>query len=153
MKISAIQNKYEEILHSEEEDDMRSLLLGKLMTNMEIFYHIPIFCDEGWEKKNQTVLALFRKISSTRNLYKSVLHFRKGENAFKCILAYYLAGYQVSCSNPYPIFASACFNVAQVTSLSSFMSNCTLVWAMAGLIPVMMVFTPNNDRPSANLKI
>ncbi|ADC52324.1 hypothetical protein BpOF4_21644 (plasmid) [Alkalihalophilus pseudofirmus OF4] len=86
MKISAIQNKYEEILHSEEEDDMRSLLLGKLMTNMEIFYHIPIFCDEGWEKKNQTVLALFRKISSTRNLYKSVLPLGKGRTLLNVFL-------------------------------------------------------------------
>ncbi|MED1603254.1 hypothetical protein [Alkalihalophilus marmarensis] len=70
MKLSTIHNKYEEILHSEEEDDIKSLLFGKLMTDMEMFYHIPIFSDEGWEKKNKTVLALFRKISSTRNLYK-----------------------------------------------------------------------------------
>ncbi|WP_148229513.1 hypothetical protein [Alkalihalophilus pseudofirmus] len=88
-EVISIQNKYEEILHSEEEDDIKSLLFGKLMTDMEMFYHIPIFSDEGWEKKNKTkqFWLYYGKFLRLETSIKSVFHFREVENAFRCIPA------------------------------------------------------------------
>jgi len=61
-------NEYENILHSELTEDSKALKYSHLMTEMEQVYKIPIIKDKLWEKENKAVIAMYRKISMSRNI-------------------------------------------------------------------------------------
>jgi hypothetical protein len=69
MTIKEYNERYEEILHS---DDLNSkektMELADLMTDMEYEFKIPMLRNEEWEKDNKKVIALYRKISMSRDL-------------------------------------------------------------------------------------
>lgn len=59
---------YEYIIHSDLSDRIKALKLSKLMMEMERGYGIPMIRDRDWEKENKAVVAMYRKISRSRNL-------------------------------------------------------------------------------------
>lgn len=59
---------YEEILHSNMNDDEKSMKFAELMTLMEKEFKIPFLKDNEWESKNKAIIALYRKISMSRKL-------------------------------------------------------------------------------------
>lgn len=61
-------SEYEKMLHCELSDNEKSVRYGNLMTDMEREYKIPMLRDKEWESKNRSVIALYRKISNSRNL-------------------------------------------------------------------------------------
>ena len=61
-------HKYESILQSNLTDNQKSREYANLMTDMEKEFKIPALKDEDWEKNNKSVVALYRKISMSRNL-------------------------------------------------------------------------------------
>lgn len=60
--------KYEAIHQSSLSDDQKSRKYADLMTEMEQEYKIPMLRNEAWEQENRKVIALYRKISMSRNL-------------------------------------------------------------------------------------
>lgn len=65
--LSQINDQYEEILHSDLTDDQKNIKFGLLMTEMERIYRIPVLRSADWEQRNKAVIALYRKISLSRN--------------------------------------------------------------------------------------
>lgn len=59
---------YESILHSDLTDKEKNRQFARLMTDMEREFNIPIIKDVEWEKENKAVIALYRKISLSRNI-------------------------------------------------------------------------------------
>lgn len=56
------------IIHGQVNEPFRSRRLASLMEEMERDYKIPSLRNEAWESQNQAVIALYRKISMSRNL-------------------------------------------------------------------------------------
>jgi len=61
-------NEYEKILYSDLPNETKGKKYADLMTEMERVYKIPILKDESWEQENRAVIAMYRKISMSRNL-------------------------------------------------------------------------------------
>lgn len=61
-------NEYEKVLYSGLSDSQKSVEYGNLMTEMEHEFKIPMLRDQEWEKENRSVIALYRKISKSRDL-------------------------------------------------------------------------------------
>lgn len=68
MTLSYYHQRYEEILHSNISNYDKNKALSEIMTEMEKEFKIPMLRNEKWEKKNRSVIALYRKISLSRNL-------------------------------------------------------------------------------------
>jgi hypothetical protein len=66
--LSELNDRYEEILHSDLTDDQKDVKFASLMTLMEGLYKIPMVRNAEWEQKNKAVIALYRKISLSRDL-------------------------------------------------------------------------------------
>lgn len=49
-------------------DNQKSYEFGKLMTEMEQAFKIPMLRNQEWEKENRSIIALYRKISKSRSL-------------------------------------------------------------------------------------
>lgn len=64
--LKEINAAYEEIIRQRE--PMRSRKLADLMGEMERQYKIPMVRSEAWEKENRPVIAMYRKISMSRDL-------------------------------------------------------------------------------------
>ncbi|MFZ3591509.1 hypothetical protein ACOI1C_20345 [Bacillus sp. DJP31] len=62
--LTALNRAYEEVIHGEVKEPYRSLRLAKLMSEMER----PAIRDLRWESQNKAVIALYRKISMSREL-------------------------------------------------------------------------------------
>jgi hypothetical protein len=60
--------EYEKILHDELSEDQKSRKYANLMTEMEREFKIPMLRNEEWEKENRKIIALYRKISMSRDL-------------------------------------------------------------------------------------
>lgn len=67
-EINKINTMYEEILHSDLSEDLKTQKFAELMTIMERKYKIPFLRDPEWEKENKAVISLYRKISLSRKL-------------------------------------------------------------------------------------
>lgn len=65
MTLSEIHAEYEAIM--QEKEPHRTHRLADLMTYMEQAYEIPTLRNEAWEKENKAVIAMYRKISMSRN--------------------------------------------------------------------------------------
>jgi hypothetical protein len=65
--VAQINKEYEEIIHLVKEP-MKSHLLAALMDEMENEYKNPMIRSEAWEIRNKAVIALYRKISMSRDL-------------------------------------------------------------------------------------
>lgn len=50
------------------EQERKDIQLSGLMTEMERVFKIPMLRDEEYEKKNGDVIALYRKVSMSREL-------------------------------------------------------------------------------------
>ncbi|MGJ9460699.1 hypothetical protein [Oceanobacillus sp. CF4.6] len=61
-------NEYEKVLHSGLSDSQKSKEYANLMTEMEYKFKVPMLKDPEWEKENRSVIALYRKISNSRDL-------------------------------------------------------------------------------------
>lgn len=69
MKTLAEFNKqYEAIIHSDLSSNRKAVKLADLMTELERTFKIPMIRNEAWEKENKAVIALYRKISLSREL-------------------------------------------------------------------------------------
>lgn len=67
MKTLAEFNKeYEDIIHNLKEPK-RSRALADLMTDLEGTFKFPMQSNQEWESKNRSVIALYRKISLSRD--------------------------------------------------------------------------------------
>ncbi|HCO79986.1 hypothetical protein [Bacillus sp. (in: firmicutes)] len=66
--LSQINQAYEEIIHGDLMEPFRSRKLADLMDEMERSYKVPIARNVSWENQNKAVIALYRKISMSRNL-------------------------------------------------------------------------------------
>ena len=67
MKLADIQKEYEEILHSDDTNEVKAIKFANLMTVMEGVYKIPMLKNAEWEKENKAVIAMYRKLSRSRN--------------------------------------------------------------------------------------
>ena len=63
--LTEIQELYEQIMCSPA-GEARDRALSRLMTNMELEYHIPALHNPEWEAKNKAVIAMYRKLSMSR---------------------------------------------------------------------------------------
>lgn len=61
-------NRFELVMSSKLSDFERNKKLAALMTQMEIQFKIPMQRNIEWEKENRKVIALYRKISLSREL-------------------------------------------------------------------------------------
>ncbi len=61
-------NEYEKVFYSGLSDEQKSVEYGSLMTEMENEFKIPTLRNQEWEKENRSVIALYRKISKSRDL-------------------------------------------------------------------------------------
>lgn len=66
--LKALNDRYEDILHSNLTDDQKAVKFGLLMSELERIYRIPMIRNAEWEQENKSVIALYRKISMSRNL-------------------------------------------------------------------------------------
>lgn len=65
--LKELNKEYEDIIHSELSDQKKGIQLAELMTEMERDYKVPALRNIDWENKNRSVIALYRKISMSRN--------------------------------------------------------------------------------------
>jgi len=61
-------NEYEKIARSNLTDKEKTYKYSELMTEMEKVYKIPLLKDEAWERENRKVIAMYRKLSMSREL-------------------------------------------------------------------------------------
>jgi hypothetical protein len=66
--ISQIHQAYEEVIYAIEREPFRSRCLAELMEELETDYKVPALRNAAWESQNRTVIALYRKISMSREL-------------------------------------------------------------------------------------
>ncbi|PGT78175.1 hypothetical protein [Bacillus sp. AFS040349] len=66
--LSQINNDYEEIIHGAAKEPYRSRKLADLMDEMEGTYKVPATRNEEWERRNKSIIAMYRKISLSRSL-------------------------------------------------------------------------------------
>jgi site-specific recombinase XerD len=66
--LSKINQAYEEIIHGATKEPFKSRKLADLMGEMERSYNVPIERKLSWESQNRAVIALYRKISMSREL-------------------------------------------------------------------------------------
>ena len=63
--LAEIEELYQQIMRSPA-GEARDRALSRLMTNMDIEYHIPALQNPEWESKNKVVMAMYRKLSMSR---------------------------------------------------------------------------------------
>ena len=68
MTLNDYKKQYETILNLPIGVIQKDKMLSNLMTDLEKAYRIPIIKNEGWEKENEEVHALYFKISTSRSL-------------------------------------------------------------------------------------
>jgi hypothetical protein len=66
VKLSDINKRYEEIMLSNDSQQVKTTKLSNLMTEMEGVFSIPMLRNDEWESENRKVIALYRKISKSR---------------------------------------------------------------------------------------
>lgn len=66
--LSWFNNEYEKIFYSGLSDEQKDVEYKSLMSEMEYEFKIPMLRDEQWEKENRAVIALYHKISKSRDL-------------------------------------------------------------------------------------
>lgn len=66
-RLSELHEEYEQIMRSPA-SSARDRALSNLMDKMKAEYRIPLFQNPKWESKNKPVIALYRKISMSRQL-------------------------------------------------------------------------------------
>ncbi|HDX9577671.1 TPA: hypothetical protein ROX88_001168 [Bacillus pseudomycoides] len=66
--LAQVHSEYESIIHSNLGENEKTLKLSNLMTEMERTYKIPLLQNVQWEKENPAVIAMYRKISMSREL-------------------------------------------------------------------------------------
>lgn len=67
-KLNYYHQIYESILLSDLSEKEKSRQFARLMSELEREYNIPVLRDEEWEKQNKAVVALYRKISMSRDI-------------------------------------------------------------------------------------
>ena len=68
MTLGQFNKRYEEIIHSNLSSNRKAVKLADLMTELEAEFKIPMVRNEKWEQENRAVIALYRKISMSRDL-------------------------------------------------------------------------------------
>jgi len=61
-------DEYESILHSDLTEDEKTVKYSSLMSEMERVYNIPLIKSSKWEQENKAVVAMYRKLSLSRNI-------------------------------------------------------------------------------------
>jgi hypothetical protein len=64
--LSEINKRYEDIMFSNDPQQVKTTKLSSLMTEMERLFSIPMLRNNEWESENRKVIALYRKISKSR---------------------------------------------------------------------------------------
>lgn len=67
LRLSDVEQKYEDIVHSQLSNHDKDRALADLMTQMENEFHIPSLQNAEWEAKNRPVIAMYRKLLMSRN--------------------------------------------------------------------------------------
>lgn len=68
MTLAEYNQRYETILQGDFSTDQKDLMFSSLMTEMEKAFNIPMIRKPEWEEENRAVIAMYRKISMSRNL-------------------------------------------------------------------------------------
>ena len=68
MTLGQFNTRYEAIIHSNLSRNRKAVKLADLMTELEAEFKIPMVRNEKWEQENRAVIALYRKISMSRDL-------------------------------------------------------------------------------------
>ncbi len=68
MTLADVNREYESIMRADISPYDRSYRLAKLMTLMEREFRIPALQDAAWEAQNRAVIAMYRKISMSREI-------------------------------------------------------------------------------------
>jgi len=66
MKLAEVNEEYEQIVKSGEDQEVKNSKQSDLMTRMERHYKIPALRNEEWEKENKAIIAMYRKIARSR---------------------------------------------------------------------------------------
>lgn len=66
MMITHFHKQYEDIMKLSE--PQKTLRLSALMDDIQIHYNIPLIRDTEWEKNNRVIIALYRKVSMSRDI-------------------------------------------------------------------------------------
>lgn len=66
--LKEINADYEKVLHSNLSNREKTTKYVELMNELERTYKIPVLKDETYERENKKVIALYRKISMSREL-------------------------------------------------------------------------------------
>ena len=66
MELKDFQEEYERIIHSSQTSYQKDRALSELMDQMQRKYKIPLFQKPEWEAKNRKIIAMYRKISQSR---------------------------------------------------------------------------------------
>lgn len=66
--LKEINADYEKVLHSNLSSREKTTKYVELMNELEQTYKIPALKDEAYERENKKVIALYRKISMSREL-------------------------------------------------------------------------------------
>jgi hypothetical protein len=68
MTLGQFNTRYEAIIHSNLSSNRKAVKLADLMTELEAEFKIPMVRNEKWEQENRAVIALYRKVSMSRDL-------------------------------------------------------------------------------------
>lgn len=68
MTLAYYNKQYEDIVHSTLSSNRKAFKLAELMTELERVFRIPTLRKEAWEAQNKAVIALYRKVSLSREL-------------------------------------------------------------------------------------
>ena len=66
--LTEINRIYEAIIHGEAKEPYRSRKMAELMDEMEREYKVPASRNDVWESQNNSVIALYKKISISCSL-------------------------------------------------------------------------------------
>ena len=66
MKLKELNQRYEEIIHSNRPDNIKTNQLSMLMNYIEGEFQIPMRKNHEWEGNTRKGIALYRKISMSR---------------------------------------------------------------------------------------
>ena len=68
MTLSEYNQRYETIMQGDFSTDQKDLMLSSLMSELEVAFNIPMIRKPEWEEKHKKIIALYRKISLSREL-------------------------------------------------------------------------------------
>ncbi|TWT26468.1 hypothetical protein FQV30_09720 [Planomicrobium sp. CPCC 101110] len=60
--------RFEVIIRGKYPANRKKLMIANLMSEMETAFNMPMQSNPEWEQENEEIIALYRRISASRNL-------------------------------------------------------------------------------------